>query len=537
MNDDNVQAWINSLRLGDEELSEENAIEILMHANPRLTRENARTRYQRVMNYRRRPRAPPPRPPPRPPGPKKINTSNMASNQNVNALINEMFGHRGRKPGFMSRAGAAAAAGAGAVWNARGIFKSKPSESLEQKKFRLQAEINKLKNRTNLSENEKQRLVNLQTQMIGLEEVPTRGFFKNIGRFLESRRAALARTQQQIKNLEAKQNKTAANKQALQNAKAREAGLQKEIKEAVTNVYNFSNQAKAYNSIQRYKKLMVPSQAQRNAFIKGILTLNRNSNRETLRLLRNSGIKNAQIKKVINTKLGYTSYSSSSGLGGLEKLLGLSSSSSRYRSGRNIERLASRYGPTIVGALAGGVSRRAPPPSYPPPPQPTLPLALAAGPSQPSVPIGMPMPMPQPPAQVSVKVVAPQPTPNQRSLVANAGGPQAIKVASNALKQANGNIPRAMNNTGLPRETFENVKKLGGVNIAPRIAMTIVRRRKTHHPVIVHRRHTAVKRRRTTTKKKVVACPLVKSNRIKKVLHKIPRKTLENFVASWALRR
>jgi hypothetical protein len=430
----------------------------------------------------------------------------------------------------MSRAGAAAAAGAGAVWNARGIFKPKPkpSESLEQKKFRLQAEINKLKNRTNLSENEKQRLVNLQTQMIGLEEVPTRGFFKNIGRFLESKRAALARTQQQIKNLEAKQNKTAANKQALQNAKAREAGLQKEIKEAVVtkNVYNFSNQAKAYNSIQRYKKLMVPSQAQRNAFIKGILGLSENSNRETLRLLRNSGIKNAQIKKVINTKLGYTS---SSGLGGLEKLLGLSSSSSR--SGRNIERLASRYGPAVIGALAGGVPRRAPPPSYPPPPPPPLPLALP--PSQ--QPMPMPMPMPQPPAQVSVKVVAP--TPNQRSLVANAGGPQAIQVASSALKQANGNIPRAMNNTGLPRETFENVKKLGGVNIAPRIAMTIVRKRKTHHPVIVHRRRTAVKRRRTTTKKKVVACPLVKSNRIKKVLHKIPRKTLENFVASWALRR
>jgi hypothetical protein len=217
---------------------------------------------------------------------------------------------------------------------------------------------------------------------------------------------------------------------------------------------------------------MVPSQAQRNAFIKGILGLSENSNRETLRLLRNSGIKNAQIKKVINTKLGYTS---SSGLGGLEKLLGLSSSSSR--SGRNIERLASRYGPAVIGALAGGVPRRAPPPSYPPPPPPPLPLALP--PSQ--QPMPMPMPMPQPPAQVSVKVVAP--TPNQRSLVANAGGPQAIQVASSALKQANGNIPRAMNNTGLPRETFENVKKLGGVNIAPRIAMTIVRKRKTHHAV------------------------------------------------------
>lgn len=444
-----------------------------------------------------------------------------------------MFAHRGRKPGFMSRAGAAAAAraaaGAGAVWNgtkwvARSLSKS--SESLEQKKFRLQAEINRLKNRTNLSENEKQRLVNLQTQMIGLEEVPTRGFFKGIGRFLESRRAELARTQQQIKNLESKENKTPADKQALQNAKAREAGLQKEIKIAMSpsNMYNFSNQANAYNSIQRYRRLLAPSQAQRNAFIKGILGLSGSSNRETLRLLRNSGIKNAQIKKVVNTKLGYTSSSSSSS--GFERLLGgLFNGGS---SGSNIERLASRYGPAVVGALAGGVSRR---PSNERPPMP-YPLPVA-GPA--------PTAVPQPPAQVSVKVVAPppQPTQNQRTLVANAGGPQAIQVASSALKQANGNIPRAVNNTGLPRETFENVKKLGGVNIAPRIALAVARKRETtrRHPVVVHRRRTVVKHRRTTTKKVVAACPLVKSNRIKKVLHKIPRKTLENFVASWALRR
>lgn len=456
---------------------------------------------------------------PPPPGLKKINTSNMASNQNVNTLMNEMFRNRGKKP--------SAAAGAGKILMAstkqviRGItnITKEAALSLEQKKFRLQAEINRLKNRTNLSENEQKRLVNLQTQMIGLEEAPTRGFFKGIGRMLESKRANLARTQQQIKNLEAKENKTVSDKQALQNAKAREAGLQKEIKETVTIQYNFSNQAKAYNSIQRYKKLMVPTQAQRNAFIKGVLLLNGTSNRETLRLLRNSGIKNAQVKKVINTKLGYTSSSSSSS--GLERLFGSSRSS-------NIERLASRYGPAIAGALAGGVSGRAPN-ERPPMPYP--------------LPVAGPAPMAVPPPQISVKVVAPQPqpTPNQRMLVANAGGPQAIQVASSALKQANGNVPRAMNSTGLPRETFENVKKLGGVNIAPRIAMTIARKRKTtrRHPVVVHRRRTVVKHRRgrTTKKPSVVACPLVKSNRIKKVIHKIPRKTLENFVASWALRR
>lgn len=100
----------------------------------------------------------------------------------------------------------------------------------------------------------------------------------------------------------------------------------------------------------------------------------------------------------------------------------------------------------------------------------------------------------------------------------------AIRKAVTALKRANGNVNVAMRATGLPRQTFTNVKNLGGVNIAPRIAASVVRHRK----------------RRTTTKKKPthkVRKPSIRTNRIKKVVHKVPRKNLERFVLLWALRR
>ena len=118
----------------------------------------------------------------------------------------------------------------------------------------------------------------------------------------------------------------------------------------------------------------------------------------------------------------------------------------------------------------------------------------------------------------------PPPSPSQVNMVQNAGGPVAIREAVTALKRANGNINTAMRATGLPRQTFTNVKNLGGVNIAPRIAASVVRHRK----------------RRTTTKKKPthkVRKPSVRTNRIKKVVHKVPRKNLEHFVLLWALRR
>lgn len=99
----------------------------------------------------------------------------------------------------------------------------------------------------------------------------------------------------------------------------------------------------------------------------------------------------------------------------------------------------------------------------------------------------------------------------------------AIRKAVTALKRANGNVNVAMRATGLPRQTFTNVKNLGGVNIAPRIAASVVRHRK----------------RRTTKKKPThkVRKPSIRTNRIKKVVHKVPRKNLERFVLLWALRR
>lgn len=138
------------------------------------------------------------------------------------------------------------------------------------------------------------------------------------------------------------------------------------------------------------------------------------------------------------------------------------------------------------------------------------------------------------PPQISVKVNTrgsnvggvslPPPSTSQVNMVQNAGGPVAIQKAVTALKRANGNVNVAMRTSGLPRQTFTNVKNLGGVNIAPRIAASVTRHRK----------------RRTTTKKKPthkVRKPSIRTNRIKKVVHKVPRKNLEHFVLLWALRR
>ena len=142
--------------------------------------------------------------------------------------------------------------------------------------------------------------------------------------------------------------------------------------------------------------------------------------------------------------------------------------------------------------------------------------------------VGMPrgpnVGMPRGPNVGVAGVSLPPPSSSQVNMVENAGGPMAIRKAVTALKRANGNVNVAMRATGLPRQTFTNVKNLGGVNIAPRIAASVVRHRK----------------RRTTTKKKPthkVRKPSIRTNRIKKVVHKVPRKNLERFVLLWALRR
>ena len=108
----------------------------------------------------------------------------------------------------------------------------------------------------------------------------------------------------------------------------------------------------------------------------------------------------------------------------------------------------------------------------------------------------------------------------QANLVRNAGGPAAVRTAVTALKRANGNVNAAMNATGLPRQTFANVKNLGGVNAAPRIVAAVVRRKRT-----------------TTHKKPKRKTASVRTNRLKKVVHKVPRKNLEKFVLLWALRK
>jgi hypothetical protein len=142
--------------------------------------------------------------------------------------------------------------------------------------------------------------------------------------------------------------------------------------------------------------------------------------------------------------------------------------------------------------------------------------------------VGMPrgpnVGMPRGPNVGVAGVSLPPPSTSQVNMVENAGGPMAIRKAVTALKRANGNVNVAMRATGLPRQTFTNVKNLGGVNIAPRIAASVTRHRK----------------RRTTTKKKPthkVRKPSIRTNRIKKVVHKVPRKNLERFVLLWALRR
>lgn len=141
--------------------------------------------------------------------------------------------------------------------------------------------------------------------------------------------------------------------------------------------------------------------------------------------------------------------------------------------------------------------------------------------------VGMPrgpnVGMPRGPNVGVAGVNLPPPSTSQVNMVENAGGPMAIRKAVTALKRANGNVNVAMRATGLPRQTFTNVKNLGGVNIAPRIAASVVRHRK----------------RRTTKKKPThkVRKPSIRTNRIKKVVHKVPRKNLERFVLLWALRR
>ena len=61
------------------------------------------------------------------------------------------------------------------------------------------------------------------------------------------------------------------------------------------------------------------------------------------------------------------------------------------------------------------------------------------------------------------------------SLVQGAGGPESVSRALNALETSNGNVTKAMEKTGLPKNVFTNVNKLGGP-VTARRALTAVKK-------------------------------------------------------------
>lgn len=135
------------------------------------------------------------------------------------------------------------------------------------------------------------------------------------------------------------------------------------------------------------------------------------------------------------------------------------------------------------------------------------------------------------------------------SLVQNAGGPESVSRALNALQRSNGNIPKAMATSGLSKNVFENVNKLGGP-VTARRALTAVKKvsRKFEGPAKVRRalaiapkkvRRVAtvasVKKVRKSKKKYVSsACACTKTsqvNKLRTVISQLRRKNLEkNFL-------
>ena len=124
------------------------------------------------------------------------------------------------------------------------------------------------------------------------------------------------------------------------------------------------------------------------------------------------------------------------------------------------------------------------------------------------------------------------------SLVQNAGGPESVSRALNALQQSGGNVPKAMASSGLPRNVFANVNKLGGP-VTARRTLTAVKKvsRKFEGPVKARRaisRALAAKPKSKGKKKYVssaCACKLPPANKIKLVVSQLRRKNLEkNFL-------
>ena len=65
---------------------------------------------------------------------------------------------------------------------------------------------------------------------------------------------------------------------------------------------------------------------------------------------------------------------------------------------------------------------------------------------------------------------------NAAAAVANAGGPATVQRAITALNNSGGNVNAAMQKTGLPRQVFTNVNKLGGGPVTARRALTAVKK-------------------------------------------------------------
>ena len=146
--------------------------------------------------------------------------------------------------------------------------------------------------------------------------------------------------------------------------------------------------------------------------------------------------------------------------------------------------------------------------------------------------------------------------------VYSAGGPEMVTRAINALERNNGNVEKAIQNTGLPRQIFKNVNKLGGPVTARRtltavkkiekksittaanvVAVTAAKKRVTVTAAKKRVAVTAAKKRvavtaakkRVAKKKKVmssrVMCPICKHTNITAtIIHQIPRKNLEKNV-------
>ena len=107
-------------------------------------------------------------------------------------------------------------------------------------------------------------------------------------------------------------------------------------------------------------------------------------------------------------------------------------------------------------------------------------------------------------------------------MIRNAGGLANVDRGINALEKTHGNVVRAQEMTKLPKETFVNIRRMGGSKKAKRIvqAVRLRRRRRVTKKV--------VKRRRSTPASCPI-CPRVainKNKEIRTLLTKLKKKNV-----------